>query len=60
MEETTVTVMETVITAMSDVFDLTGTVLTQITSQPILLFIFAAGMIPIGIRTFKRLKGAAR
>lgn len=60
MEETTVTVMETVITAMSNVFDLSGTVLTQITSQPILLFIFAAGMIPIGIRTFKRLKGAAR
>ena len=52
--------MEAVITAMSDVFDLTGTVLTQITSQPVLLFIFAAGMIPIGIRTFKRLKGAAR
>ena len=58
--EGTATVMDAVVTAMTDVFELTGTILSQITSQEVLLFIFAAGMIPIGIRTFKRLKGAAR
>lgn len=52
--------MEAVITAMSDVFSLSGTVVTQITQQPILLFCLAAGMVPIGINIFKRLKSAAR
>lgn len=52
--------MEAVITAMSDVFTLSGTVVTQITNQPILLFCLAAGMVPIGINIFKRLKSAAR
>lgn len=60
MEGTTVSAMEAVITAMSDVFELAGTVITQITSQPILLFCFAAGMVPIGIGVFRQLKGAAR
>lgn len=54
------TAMEAVITAMSDVFTLSGTVVTQITNQPILLFCLAAGMVPIGINIFKRLKSAAR
>ena len=49
--------MEAVITAMSDVFTLS---VTQITNQPILLFCLAAGMVPIGINIFKRLKSAAR
>ena len=52
--------MEAVITAMTDVFTLSGTVVTQITNQPILLFCLAAGMVPIGINIFKRLKSAAR
>lgn len=52
--------MEAVITAMTDVFTLSGTVVTQITQQPILLFCLAAGMVPIGINIFKRLKSAAR
>lgn len=52
--------MEAVITAMSDVFTLSGNVVTQITQQPILLFCLAAGMVPIGINIFKRLKSAAR
>ena len=52
--------MEAVITAMTDVFTLSGTVVTQITNQPILLFCLAAGMVPIGIGIFKRLKSAAR
>ena len=52
--------MEAVITAMTDVFTLSGNVVTQITQQPILLFCLAAGMVPIGINIFKRLKSAAR
>ena len=52
--------MEAVIAAMSDVFTLSGTVVTQITNQPILLFCLAAGMVPIGISIFRRLKSAAR
>lgn len=52
--------MDTVITAMSDVWDLVGTTITSITTQPILLFLLAAGFVPIGISLFKRLKSAAR
>ena len=52
--------METVITAMADVFTLSGTVVTEITKQPILLFCLAAGLVPVGIGIFSRLKNAAR
>lgn len=52
--------METVIAAMSDVFTLSGTVVTEITKQPILLFCLAAGLVPVGIGIFARLKNAAR
>ena len=58
--EVAVTGMEAVIKAMTDVFTLSGTVVTQITQQPILLFCLAAGLVPIGINIFKRLKSAAR
>lgn len=51
--------MEAVITAMSDVFTLVGTVVTQITSQPILLFCLAASLATVGIRMFSRLRRAA-
>ena len=51
--------MQAVIAAMSDVFSLTGTVVTQITSQPILLFCLAAGLVPIGIKMFGKLKRVA-
>lgn len=53
-------VMETVIAAMADVFTLSGTVVTEITKQPILLFCLAAGLVPVGIGIFARLKNAAR
>lgn len=59
-ETGTATAMSTVIDAMADVFNLVGTVVTQITSQPILLFCLAAGMVPIGISIFSRLKNASR
>ena len=52
--------METVIAAMSDVFTLSGTVVAEITKQPILLFCLAAGLVPVGIGIFSRLKNAAR
>ena len=52
--------METVITAMADVFTLSGTVVSEITKQPILLFLLAAGLVPTGISIFVRLKNAAR
>ena len=41
--------MDTVIAAMADVFTLSGTVVTEITKQPILLFCLAAGLVPVGI-----------
>lgn len=53
-------VMDTVIAAMADVFTLSGTVVTEITKQPILLFCLAAGLVPVGIGIFARLKNAAR
>ena len=52
--------METVIAAMADVFTLSGTVVTEITKQPVLLFCLAAGQVPVGIGIFARLKNAAR
>lgn len=52
--------MATVIAAMADVFTLSGTVVTEITKQPILLFCLAAGLVPVGIGIFARLKNAAR
>lgn len=52
--------MTEIIAAMTDVFSLVGTVLTEITGTPILLFFLAAGIIPVGIGLFRRLKGAAR
>ena len=52
--------MEAVTGAMSDVFELVGTIVTQITTQPILLFCLAAGLVPVGISIFRQLKRAAR
>jgi len=52
--------MTAIIAAMADVFSLVGTVVTEITTQPILLFFLAAGCVPVGIGLFKMLKRAAR
>ena len=52
--------METIIAAMTDVFTRSGTVVTEITKQPVLLFCLAAGLVPVGIGIFSRLKNAAR
>lgn len=48
--------MEAIIKAMSDAFTLVGTVITNITGQPVLLFFLAASLIPVGIRIFRSLK----
>ena len=52
--------MEAVIGAMSDVFTLSGTIVSQITKQPILLFCLAASLVPVGIGIFRRLMSVAR
>lgn len=52
--------MAAIITAMSDAFNLVGTIITQITTQPVLLFCLAASLIPVGIGIFMSLKNAAR
>lgn len=61
MDEPEVTTqMETIIAAMSDAFDMVGTVIDQITGQPLLLFLLATSLIPVGIGLFRQLKRAAR
>ena len=52
--------MDAVITAMSDVFTLSGNIITQITGQPILLFCLAASLVPVGIGIFRSLLNVAR
>ena len=54
------TAVDAVITAMSDVFTLSGNIITQITGQPILLFCLAAGLVPVGIGIFRSLMNVAR
>lgn len=56
----TVTGMEAVTTSMGAVVDFAGTILTEITENPILLFIFAAGLVPIGFKILKGLKRTAK
>lgn len=58
--EPTPTVMQTIMAAMGDAFQLVGTVIAKITEQPVLLFLLAASLIPVGIRIFKSLKRAAK
>lgn len=59
-EPEVMTQMETIIAAMSDAFDMVGTVIDQITGQPLLLFLLATSLIPVGIGVFRQLKRAAR
>lgn len=52
--------MEPIFTSMADVFSLVCKIVTQITVVPVLLFFLAAGLVPVGIGIFKRLKRAAK
>lgn len=54
------TAVDAVITAMSDVFTLSGNIITQITGQPILMFCLAASLVPVGIGIFRSLMNVAR
>ena len=54
------TAVDAAITAMSDVFTLSGNIITQITGQPILLFCLAASLVPVGIGIFRSLMNVAR
>ncbi|MEE0099152.1 MAG: hypothetical protein UEM79_07475 [Gemmiger sp.] len=54
------TAVDAVITAMGDVFTLSGNIITQITGQPILLFCLAASLVPVGIGIFRSLMNVAR
>ena len=60
MDGSTVTGMETVITAVSEVLELSGTILNTITSNAILTFIFASSFVGIGIGVFAKLRRVAR
>ena len=57
--ESSTTSLQTVINAVSDVFDFAGTCLDQIINQPVLLFLFATGLIPVGLAIVRRLKRTA-
>lgn len=54
------TAVDAVITAISDVFTLSGNIITQVTGQPILLFCLAASLVPVGIGIFRSLMNVAR
>lgn len=54
------TLMETIIAAMSDVLSLVGKTIETMVGQPLLLFFLAAGLVPVGISLFRRLKRAAK
>ncbi len=44
----------------AEVFELVGAIVSGIVSNPVLLFLLAAGMVPVGIMIFKRLKRSAK
>lgn len=48
--------MEAIITAVSGVFSLVGTTVTEIQKIPVLLFFLAASLVPVGLALFKKMK----
>jgi len=52
--------MPAVIGAMSTVTELMGSVWDLLTSNPLLTLFVAAGLLPVGIRLFVKLRNAAR
>lgn len=57
---TTTTGIDSVITASSKVMDFAGTMLNEILDQPVLLFLLAAGFVPVGFKVLRGLKRTAR
>ena len=52
--------LEGLTTGITNVMGVVGTMVTEITGNPIFLFFLAASMIPIALKVFKKLKGAAK
>ena len=52
--------IERVTTAMDDLVDVMEQVWTIMVSNPLLLVFLAAGLFALGVRIFKKVKGAAR
>lgn len=57
---TSSTSIDAVITASSKVMDFAGTMLNEILDQPVLLFLLAAGFVPVGFKVLRGLKRTAR
>lgn len=60
MDGATATGMDVIITAVSDVLELSGTILNTITTNPILTFIFASSFVGIGVGVFAKLRRVSR
>lgn len=52
--------IDAVIEASAKVMDFAGTMLTEIMEQPVLLFLLAAGFVPVGFKVLRGLKRTAR
>lgn len=57
--ETTVG-MDAVINTVGSVMDFAMSCFNVVLENPILLFLFAAGLVPLGLRIFRGIKGAAK
>lgn len=53
-------VMDKVLNAVGSVLDFAGTILDRIVENPLLLFILAAGLVPIGLEVFSNLRRTAK
>lgn len=53
-------VMDKVLNAVGSVLDFSGTILDRIVENPLLLFILAAGLVPIGLEVFSNLRRTAK
>ena len=60
MEGEVLSGMDAVITSAGQVLELTGTILTTITNNPVLSFFLASSFVGIGIAVFGKLKRVAR
>lgn len=57
---TQATGIDAVIEASAKVMDFAGTMLTEIMEQPVLLFLLAAGFVPVGFKVLRGLKRTAK
>lgn len=57
---TSTSTLDPIITAMGSLVDVMGEVWSVMTSNPLLLAFLAASLFGVGIRVFRKVKGAAR